>query len=211
MTVPDRTTFESAYAGRAPWDIGKPQKTLVEAAERITGSILDAGCGTGENALFFAGLGHKVTGIDYLPEPIERARRKADERGLEANFLVMDALAMKDIPEVFDTAIDSGLFHVFDDEDRRRYIAGLASALKPGGRLFLICFSDEEPGTQGPRRVSRREIEDAFAEGWKIEAIEPTRFEVRPDLEQIRFSPGGPKAWFVTASRTAEPDRTIGA
>lgn len=205
MTVPDRTTFEAAYAGQAPWDIGKPQRILVEAADRITGSILDAGCGTGENALFLAGLGRKVTGIDYLAEPIERAKRKAAERGLKVNFLVTDALALKDVPEVFDSAIDSGLFHVFDDEDRRRYVAGLASALKPGGRLFLLCFSDEEPGTQGPRRVSRREIEDAFAEGWKIESIEPFRFEVRPDLEGVRFSPGGPKAWFVTVRRTDGP------
>lgn len=62
MTVPDRNTFESAYAGQAPWDIGKPQKALIDVADQITGSILDAGCGTGENALYFAKLGHNVTG-----------------------------------------------------------------------------------------------------------------------------------------------------
>ncbi len=200
-SVPNRETFESAYAGRAPWDIDGPQKAFLDVADRIAGSILDAGCGTGENALFFAGRGHKVTGIDYLPEPIDRARRKAAERGLEATFQVLDALALKDVPEVFDTAIDSGLFHVFDDEDRRRYVEGLASALKPGGRLFLLCFSDEESGTQGPRRVSRREIEDAFAEGWEVESIGPSRFEVRPDLKDIRFGEGGPRAWFSVIRR----------
>lgn len=121
---------------------------------------------------------------------------------MKATFLVMDALALKDLPEVFDAVIDSGLFHVFNDDDRRRYVDGLASVLKPGGRLYLLCFSDAEPGTQGPRRVSRQEIENAFAEGWKIERLEPTRFEVRPDVEQVRFSPGGPKAWFVTVSST---------
>ena len=78
----------------------------------------------------------------------------------------MDALTLKDLPEVFDNVIDSGLFHVFNDEDRRRYVEGLATVLKPGGRLFLLCFSDEEPGTQGPRRVSKKELHDAFAEGW---------------------------------------------
>jgi hypothetical protein len=40
-----------------------------------------------------------------------------------------------------------------------------------------MCFSDEEPGTEGPRRVSRRELSDAFADGWEIESIEPTQFE----------------------------------
>jgi SAM-dependent methyltransferase len=201
MTVPDRNTFESAYAGQAPWDIGKPQKALINVADQITGSILDAGCGTGENALFFAGRGCTVTGIDFLTEPITRAKKKAAERGVTATFLVMNALALKDLPEVFDNVIDSGLFHVFDDDDRRRYVEGLATVLKPGGRLFLLCFSEEEPGTQGPRRVSRQEIKDAFAEGWVVESIEPTRFESRPDFKDITFSEGGPKAWLVVVLR----------
>ena len=97
--------------------------------------------------------------------------------------------------------IDSGLFHVFDDEDRRRYVNGLATILKPGGRLFLLCFSDEESGTQGPRRVSMKELHDAFAEGWAVENIESSRFEVRPDLKDLTFSEGGPKAWFVVVRR----------
>ena len=137
MSVPDRTTFESAYAGRAPWDIGRPQQAFVDVADQITGSILDAGCGTGENALFFAKRGHKVTGIDFLAEPIARAKQKAAERGVTATFLVLDALALPDLPEMFDSVIDSGLFHVFSDADRLRYVAGLASVVKPGGRLFV--------------------------------------------------------------------------
>jgi cyclopropane fatty-acyl-phospholipid synthase-like methyltransferase len=113
----------------------------------------------------------------------------------------LDALALKDLPEVFDSVIDSGLFHVFSDEDRRRYVDGLASILKPGGHLFLLCYSDQEPGKQGPRRVSKKEIEDAFAKGWKIESILPSRYEVRPDLKDMSFSDGGSKAWFVVARR----------
>lgn len=202
MTIPDRTTFESAYSGKAPWDIGRPQKALIDVADRITGSILDVGCGTGENTLFFASRGQKATGIDFLAEPITRAKRKAAERRLIANLMVMDAMALKDIPEVFDSVIDCGLFHVFSDDDRRRYVEGLATVVKPGGQLFLLCFSDEEPGTQGPRRVSRQEIEVAFALGWKVESIEPSRFEVRHDLEDIHFSEGGPKAWFAVVRRT---------
>lgn len=145
--------------------------------------------------------GPKVTGIDFLAEPINRAKQKTAEWGLTATFLVMDALALKQLPEVFDTVIDSGLFHVFNDDDRRRYVEGLASVLKPSGRLFLLCFSDDEPGEQGPRRVAQKEIRDAFAEGWKVESIEPSRYEVRPDLKDISFSGGGPRAWFVVAMR----------
>src|SRR4051794_34427082 len=200
-TVPDRSTFEALYAGQAPWDIGKPQKPFLDVADRITGSVLDAGCGTGDTALFFAGRGCQVTGIDFIEEAVNRARRKAAERGLPLTFLAQDALTLKDWSERFDNVIDSGLFHVFSDEDRRRYVEGLATVLKPGGRLFLMCFSDEEPGTQGPRRVSKEDLHAAFAERWSIESIEPVQVEVRPDLKDMTFGEGGPKAWFLVAKK----------
>ncbi len=202
MNLPDRAMFESAYAGQAPWDIGKPQSMFVNVADETTGAILDAGCGTGDNALFFAERGHRVAGIDFLEEPIRRAREKARQRGLEVDFRVMDALALDAFSTHFDTVIDSGLFHVFSDDDRQRYVTGLATVLPPGGRLFLLCFSDAEPGTQGPRRVSRGELEDTFKTGWQIERIDTARFDVRPDLQDMTFSEGGPKAWFTIASRT---------
>ena len=113
----------------------------------------------------------------------------------------MDALSLNTLPDVFDTVIDCGLFHVFSDEDRLRYVAGLAHVLKPSGKLFLLCFSDEEPGTQGPRRVSKKELYAAFADGWSIESIAPVRVEVRPDLKDMTFSEGGPKAWFAVIRR----------
>ena len=172
-------------------------------ADQITGSVLDVGCGTGENALFFAARGRNVTGIDFLDVPISRAKRKADERGVATTFLVKDALTLNDWSERFDNVIDSGLFHVFSDDDRKKYVEALATVLKPGGWLFLMCFSDEEPGTQGPRRVSKAELHDAFAAGWVIESIESARFEVRPDLTDLNFSEGGPKAWFAVVQRTS--------
>ncbi len=203
MALSDRTTFKNLYRGQPRWEIGRPQQALLEVADQIVGTILDCGCGTGENALYFAKRGHQVTGIDFLAEPIRLAKQKASERGLTATFLQMDALALPEFPKLFDTALDSGLFHVFSDDDRRRYIDGLASVLKPGGRLFLLCFSDAEPGDQGPRRVSELEIRAAFAKGWSVESIEPSRFEVRPDLQDISFSEGGPRAWFVVAQKMA--------
>jgi len=200
-TVPDRSTFANIYAGQAPWDIPGPQPVFVGVADRITGAVLDAGCGTGENAIFFAGRRCQVTGIDFLEEPIKRAKRKAAERKASVTFLVKDATKLTNWSERFDNAIDSGLFHVFSDEDRRRYVEGLATVLKPGGRLFLACFSDQEPGTQGPRRIAKKELYDAFAQGWQIESIDASRFAVRPDLKDFTFSPGGPKCWFMTARR----------
>jgi cyclopropane fatty-acyl-phospholipid synthase-like methyltransferase len=136
-----------------------------------------------------------------VDEAIRRARRKAAERGLTVEFLVQDATALGDWGERFASVIDSGLFHVFSDDDRRRYARGLARVLEPGGRLFLMCFSDEEPGTEGPRRVSRPELYDTFADGWTIESVQPARFDLNPEFTQVKFSEGGPKAWFAVVRR----------
>jgi cyclopropane fatty-acyl-phospholipid synthase-like methyltransferase len=201
--VLDRDAFETMYVRQAPWDIGQPQEPFIDVAHRIGGSILDAGCGTGDTALFLAGRGHQVTGIDFLDEPIRRAKQKAIERGLSATFLVKDALTLKDWAERFDNVIDSGLFHVFSDDDREKYVAGLATVLKLGGFLFLMCWSDEEPGTDGPRRVSKKELHDTFAQGWVIESIQPCTSEARPTRAEFKDFPYRPKAWFAVVQRTA--------
>jgi len=197
----DRATFENLYAGPAPWDIGKAQPRFAAIADRVVGPVLDAGCGTGEHALFFAARGQRVTGIDFVPEAIRRARAKAAKRSLTVDFQVKDATALTDWAERFASVIDCGLFHVFSDDDRKRYVAGLAHVLKPGGRLFLLSFSDEEPGTDGPRRVSRQELYDAFADGWQIESVEAARCEINPEFTECAFSEGGPKVWFAIIRR----------
>jgi cyclopropane fatty-acyl-phospholipid synthase-like methyltransferase len=197
----DRTTFENLYAGPAPWDIGRPQGQFVAIADRVTSPVLDAGCGTGEHALFLASRGRRVIGIDFVEEAIRRARAKAAERGLAVEFLVKDATALADWGQRFGSVVDCGLFHVFSDDDRRRYVTGLAQVLEPGGRLFLMCFSDEEPGTEGPRRVSRQELYDAFADGWVVESIQLVRCEIHPEFTEVTFSEGGPKMWFAVIQR----------
>jgi cyclopropane fatty-acyl-phospholipid synthase-like methyltransferase len=197
----DRATFENLYAGKAPWDIGRPQGPFVAVVDRVVSPVLDAGCGTGETALFFAARGHRVTGIDFLEEAIRRARAKAAARGLSVEFLVKDATTLGEWGECFATVIDSGLFHVFSDDDRRRYVGGLGRVLEPGGRLFLLCFSDQEPGTEGPRRVARQELYGAFANGWEVESVQPVQIEVHPEFTEMKFSEGGPKAWFAVVRR----------
>jgi cyclopropane fatty-acyl-phospholipid synthase-like methyltransferase len=200
--IPTKERFEEAYSGDAPWDIGKPQKAFVTVVDQITGSVLDAGCGTGENALFFAERGCNVIGIDFLAEPIERAKKKALHRRLTVTFEVRDALSLKDWSEKFDNVTDSGLFHVFNDDDRKRYVQGLTHVLRSGGRLYLACFSDAEPGDVGPRRISKQELSEAFANGWTIESVTPISFETNPNFKGAHFSPGGPKAWFVVVRRS---------
>src|SRR5262245_22016889 len=201
--LPDRSAFESFYTGKAPWDIPGPQPAFAENAHRVNSPVLDAGCGTGECAMYFAGKGHNVTGIDYVEEAIRRAKHKASERGLAVEFLVKDALTLGEWGKRFGSVIDCGLFHVLSDDDRRRYVQGLSQAVEPGGLVFLMCFSDEEPGTEGPRRVSRKELHEAFANGWEVESIDPARIEINPEFTGMSFSEGGPKAWFAIIRRKA--------
>jgi len=200
----DRDHFRNSYACRPPWDIGRPQHAFRAAADKVVGSVLDAGCGTGEHALFFAARGHAVTGFDFVEEPIAAARRKAVERSLAVKFLIKDALKLDEWTGRFDNVLDSGLFHVFSDADRLRYVYGLQSVLNPGGRLFLLCFSDATPGTEGPRRVSQSELRHAFVDGWEIESLEPVRLEIRPEFKQQgAFSGEDPRGWFLIARRLA--------
>jgi ubiquinone/menaquinone biosynthesis C-methylase UbiE len=200
--LPPRDRFEGYYAApRAPWDIGRPQRAFVKAADAIRGRVIDIGCGTGDLALWLAERGCTVTGVDFLEKPLEWARQKAAERGLSVNFLQMDAVAVGEIPERFDAVTDCGLFHTFDDAGRNAYVGALRRLLEPGSRVFLLCFADSEPGTHGPRRISERELREAFAAGWEVETIEPARFEVVPGIPGAEFGPGGAQAWFAVIRR----------
>jgi SAM-dependent methyltransferase len=145
---------------------------------------------------------HRVTGVDFVDAAIQRAQRKAAERGLAAKFLIQDATTLDDLGEQYASAIVSGLFHCFSDDDRRCYVRALARVVEPGGRLFLACFSDKEPGTAGPRRVSRPELHDAFAVGCDVESVQPCRFEVNPGFTEVKFSEGGPRGWFAVIRRS---------
>jgi cyclopropane fatty-acyl-phospholipid synthase-like methyltransferase len=178
------TWWDETYTGEtpAPWDIGRPQRSFVRLAERglLTGHVLDAGCGTGENAIMAASYGADVTGIDVSPVAIAKAQAKAAERGSTARFEVADVLSAGELGISFDTIIDSGLFHVFDDNDRARYVTSLASALRPGGICYLVCFSERQPGEFGPRRVRQDELRAAFSYGWTVESITADTFEINP-------------------------------
>ncbi len=188
--------FETAYRGTPPWDIGRPQREFVRLEEsgEISGDVLDVGCGTGENALFLASRGHDVWGVDSAPTAIGTARRKAEERGLAATFLVNDTLNLHEIGRTFDTVIDSGLFHALSDPERSRFVRNVSEVLKPGGTYYMLAFSDREPGGYGPRRITRTEIQAAFSDGWIINGIRAAVFE-------SRTRPEGSRAWLSSITK----------
>jgi cyclopropane fatty-acyl-phospholipid synthase-like methyltransferase len=157
--------------------------------------VLDAGCGTGENALHLASLGVSVLGVDVAETALAIAREKADDRGIDVEFAAADALQLDRLGRRFETVLDCGLFHSFGSDERPSYAASLASVTEPDGALYVLCFSDEGPET-GPHPVSQEELRAAFnpSSGWNVVAIEPDRL-------QTRFHDDGAPAWLATIKR----------
>jgi cyclopropane fatty-acyl-phospholipid synthase-like methyltransferase len=201
MTAPSHG-WDASYAASEPppWDIDRPQPAFARlaAAGRLRRRLLDSGCGTGEQTLLAAASGADAVGVDISPLAIERARAKATERGVTARFEVADTLSLGELGLAFDTVTDSGMFHVFDDTDRARYVASLASVLQPGGTCYLMCFSEHQPGDIGPRRVRQDELRSAFRDGWEVTEIVPETFEVNPGPW---FGTTTVAAWLATIRR----------
>ena len=137
-----------------------------------------------------------MLGIDTAALAIRKAEAKAAARGLSAQFLVHDALDLVGLGRTFDSVIDSGFFHVLSDEDRPVFVENLAAVLAPGGRYFMLCFSDRNPGDYPlPRRLAKEEIRDSFRNGWRINYIRPMVFE-------NSIQPEGHHAWLASITRS---------
>ena len=217
--------FESIYNGDAPWDIGRPQKEYLqlEQAGEIAGSVLDVGCGTGENALYLAEHGHDVWGVDFAPTAIQKAREKAARRHLTATFLVLNVLELHTLGRTFDTIIDSGMFHSLSYEERPLFVDNLATVIGRGGTYFMLCISELttlpdfdklkdlipdfdklknlipdfdklKEEDYAPRRVTQAEIKELFQDGWRINYIRQATLEAR-------LEPGELRGWLSSISK----------
>ncbi len=155
--------WNEVYNGTPPWNIGHPQpvfEALIKEGEIEPRRALDIGCGRGDNAIMLAMNGCDVTGIDLFEDAISDAKAKVIERHVKVNFVVGNVLSMDQLfmEAEFDIVIDSVLFHAVTDEDRPVFARQIHRVLKPGGKYFMLSFSDKEPEGYGPRRISKAEI-----------------------------------------------------
>jgi SAM-dependent methyltransferase len=190
--------WDTSYLdGPAPWDIARPQPAVVRLASKLgfTGTVLDAGCGTGENALHVASLGLSVLGVDVAETALAMARQKAHDRGIKVEFALADAFQLERLGRRFQTVLDCGLFHTFESEERQRYVASLAAVTQHNGTLYVLCFSADGLDL-GPHPISQEELRAAFnpSTGWNAATIEP-------DGLQTRFHEHGAPAWLATIKR----------
>jgi len=197
--APPQSIFHQAYEPgvEAPWDIKRAQSDIVALADAggFSGEVLDIGCGPGDNAIFLATRGYRVTGVDMVPAALGRARARALGARVKVDFVQANALELDKLGRTFDTVLDSGLLHVFDDKLRAKYVASLAHVVHKGSIYHALVFSDRHPCGVGPVRMSEAMIRAAFSDGWSVKSIRPARFEHTID-------PGFAEGWLATIERT---------
>ncbi len=204
--VPHEQFHDVYRAGKAAWCIGRPQPAVIDCLARGwfgEGPILDAGCGTGENAVAIASArsGIPVLAIDAVPEALVQAASTIEAASLVDRVTLGNVDLRRALPSgPFAWILDAGVLHVFSDADRRAYLSRVGNALAPGGSFVTIVFRDDETRPRGPRRLGCTELESALTgAGMRVESIEPCRYEsVAHD--------GGARAWLARATRVESRD-----
>ncbi len=181
--------FDPAYRGEAaefagarpPWSLGEPQPEIAALIDqgKITGDVLDAGCGEAALSLHLAALGHNTVGLDASPTAIKLAKAAAARQGLTtASFDVADITDFSSYPTGtegrFDTIVDSTLFHSMPVELREGYQRSIVRAAKPGASYFVLVFAKTGEGAPA-NPVTEDELRDVVSKYWVIDEVRPAR------------------------------------
>jgi SAM-dependent methyltransferase len=174
--------FEAVYAsaGDAPWVIGRAQPAVIALADsdQISGAVLDVGCGAGDNAIFLASRGFRVTAVDGSANAISLASQRAQAAGVDVEFAVADATTLDGYDGRFDTVMDSALYHCLTQDQQHRYMTALHRVTRPGARLHLLCFSDDLPEAMPAAfRTSEQSLRDVVGRAWTITGLDRAWYE----------------------------------
>ena len=183
--------FDALYRGESPaegvppmptppWDTKAPKESVLawHAQELIRGAVLDIGCGLGDNAIYLATHGLRVTGLDISPTAVAAAEGRAATAGVSVTFAVADATTLAGYTDAFDTVVDSGMFHCLNDDAKRGYAAAAHRATRDGATLLIACFDgdhpqpDRDPPHPAVTGATLRTVLDGA--GWEIVSVTPT-------------------------------------
>ncbi|UCG23323.1 MAG: class I SAM-dependent methyltransferase [Chloroflexota bacterium] len=183
---------ERYASGDVPWDDPLPPPEVVNHVAGLhPGRALDLGCGYGRASIYLAGLGWKVDGIDFIPDAIAEAARRAKAVGVKARFHISAATDLDYLAGPYDFALDVGCCHNMNGEDLVRYRDQLCRLVRPDGDFMLFARLREDEGDQddGPGGISREELEQVFASCFKLTRMERGSTEVPGQASW-------PSAWF---------------
>jgi 2-polyprenyl-3-methyl-5-hydroxy-6-metoxy-1,4-benzoquinol methylase len=156
---PGRWRFQWSYwRGQTPWDTQMTPPEVMEFIARATpGRALDLGCGTGTNAITLARHGWQVTGVDFVPQAIRTARRKAAEAGLKIEFHTADVTDLSLLGGGYDYVLDIGCLFTLKEKERVRYAGALGGLMRPKGWYMLYAWLPR-PWKGGVWGISAEEV-----------------------------------------------------
>lgn len=170
--------FAERYAAQdVPWDAELPPPEVMEiVAQFPPGKALDLGCGYGRTAIYLAQKGWQVDGVDFIPDAIAEAERRAQAAGVarQTHFHVGSAADLDFLHGRYDLAIDVGCLHALTPDQLQRYLAGLKRLLRPGSTYLLYTRLQDpaENDQEGPRGVPQKQITSLFQDGFSLQNSE---------------------------------------
>jgi len=193
MKYPDMDRiYQDVPLDTIPWNIETPPDALVELvqSDKVRPCrTIDLGCGTGNYAIYLAGLGFDVTGVDSSPKAIKIAGENAKKRGVRCRFIVADLLGdLNEVPGTFDFAYDWEFLHHIFPEDREKYVQNVHKLLNPKATYYSVCFSEKDPqfGGVGKFRKTRMGTTLYFSSESELKSLFLPYFDVR-ELKTIRI------------------------
>ena len=170
MARQDRIRIDDLYKNtpldEIPWNIETPPELLVELVD--SGKVqpckaIDLGCGAGNYAIYLAGRGFEVTGVDFSPTAIRIAKENADKKGAKCNFFVADVVdELDEVNQTWDFVYDWGLLHHIFPQRRQKYIENVSRILNPKGKYLSVCFSEKDTGFGGSGKHRKTQLGSAL-------------------------------------------------
>jgi len=181
MTKISESVYERLRAryltGEVPWDDSLPPPEVMDhIANQVPGLALDLGCGYGRASIYMARHGWEVDAVDFVPEAINEAKKRAAAASVEIRFHLAEVTNLDFLNGPYDFALDVGCGHSLDQAEQRRYRDHLRRLLRPGAIYLMFArLQEEEIGTgnedlaDGPPALNDGDLIRMFEDGFILE------------------------------------------
>ena len=144
--------------------LSEEERNLINAVPESSGKLLLLGVGGGREAIPFARMGFQVTGVDFVPAMVEKAKKNAVKREVQIQGLVQEISQLDLPPESFDVIwLSRSMYSAVPTRTRRvEMIRRITKSLKPGGILLCQFHAGSAPLYSPRGKTLRRMIAAAL-------------------------------------------------